>query len=282
MRPWKTLLAAGVTLIAFAIAPASALATDTTIDSGPANGSTSTAATATFTFHSADPAPKFTCTLDGAAISQAECASPYTTPALSSGQHTFTVAASSGGMVDPTPASVTWTVDLTPPTLAMTIDTSRARLAGNGAFGIEISCPASSAKTCTGTLRARSDCCQAGAGKSGLKSASISITAAPGGNAKSLFKKHVANIKWCDLSVSIEPGQTLTATYKATQGKTGKATQSKSAFTADKPRGRPTLIKRVEVAILQPGAPTLPGSEYSADKTVQVYSAKQGKTGKTK
>jgi hypothetical protein len=75
----------------------------------------SNSATATFTFTS--QANAFECSIDGAA--GAACTSPYTTPTLADGSHTFTVTAiGTEGRGDP--ASYTWTVDTTPPQLKIT------------------------------------------------------------------------------------------------------------------------------------------------------------------
>jgi hypothetical protein len=79
---------------------------DTTIDSGPAGTTSSTAAQ--FTFSASEPAT-FACRLDGAAF--AACTSPKSYTGLAIGSHTFEVRATDGaGNVDASPASRTWTI----------------------------------------------------------------------------------------------------------------------------------------------------------------------------
>ena len=74
---------------------------ETTIDSGPAGLTTDS--TPTFAFSSDDPGATFECSLDGGPF--ASCASPFTTPPLDSGPHTFVVRAiDAAGNVDPSPA----------------------------------------------------------------------------------------------------------------------------------------------------------------------------------
>jgi large repetitive protein len=92
-------------------------APDTTLTSGPANVTSSTSAT--FTFTSSTPDSTFQCSLDGQ--TQTPCSSPETYTGLADGAHTFTVAAvDPAGNVDPTPASSSWTVDTTAPTVTLT------------------------------------------------------------------------------------------------------------------------------------------------------------------
>jgi hypothetical protein len=82
---------------------------ETTIVSGPP--AVSSAATATFTFTASDPAATFECSLDDSAL--AACTSPFTTPALPDGSHTFTVrSVNAAGVPDPTPATADFTVEL--------------------------------------------------------------------------------------------------------------------------------------------------------------------------
>jgi hypothetical protein len=74
----------------------------TTITSGPAEGSATTDNTPTFAFRAADTSPvTFMCTIDHGALE--ECASPFTTSALSTGQHTFAVRGldDAGNLEDP-------------------------------------------------------------------------------------------------------------------------------------------------------------------------------------
>jgi hypothetical protein len=85
----------------------------TTITSGPAEGSTTSDTTPTFGFSSSESST-FQCKVDGGSF--ANCSSPKTTSSLSDGSHTFQVRAKDlAGNNDPTPASRTFTVDTTPP-----------------------------------------------------------------------------------------------------------------------------------------------------------------------
>ena len=90
------------------------IAPQTTIDSGPANGSSITETVPSFTFSSNEPDATFQCALDGAAF--AACASPQTTAALALGSHTFAARAiDPAANTDPTPATRTFTVAEPPP-----------------------------------------------------------------------------------------------------------------------------------------------------------------------
>lgn len=86
---------------------------NTLISSGPAEGSSTTNTTASFSF-SADPAAgaSFECKLDGAAY--AACTSPKEYTALPAGQHTFSVRAKNSGGTDATPAARSWEVTKPP------------------------------------------------------------------------------------------------------------------------------------------------------------------------
>lgn len=65
--------------------------------------------TASFTWTSDQPAPRYQCSLDGAAF--APCSSPRTYRGLALGTHTLRVRAINfAGDVDPTPATWTWTI----------------------------------------------------------------------------------------------------------------------------------------------------------------------------
>jgi hypothetical protein len=82
---------------------------ETTIVSGPP--AVSSAAVATFTFTASVPGATFQCGVDDSAL--AACTSPFTTPALTDGSHTFTVrAVDTAGNPDPTPATAGFTVQL--------------------------------------------------------------------------------------------------------------------------------------------------------------------------
>ncbi len=82
---------------------------DGTIDSGPADPTTAT--TASFTF-SADEPSTFQCKLDTGALQPcgSGMAGNFTSPVLGLGPHTFTLLASDGDGPDPTAATWTWQV----------------------------------------------------------------------------------------------------------------------------------------------------------------------------
>jgi hypothetical protein len=82
----------------------------TTIDSGPADPSTSS--TASFTYESNEPGSSFECSLDGAAFSPCP-ASGISYASLAAGPHTFQVRAiDTSANVDPTPAGYSFSVVL--------------------------------------------------------------------------------------------------------------------------------------------------------------------------
>src|SRR2546427_311984 len=87
---------------------------DTTISSGPSDGSSTTNTSASFDFEGLDNltatgALSFECSLDGGAFSS--CTSPVLYSGLSRTSHTFAVRAKDqAGNVDPTPATATWTI----------------------------------------------------------------------------------------------------------------------------------------------------------------------------
>lgn len=80
----------------------------TTISSGPANGATITTSTATFGFTSNESGSTFQCRVDSGTY--ATCTSPFTTPVLGVGSHTFDVRAiDSAGNVTGAPPRRTFT-----------------------------------------------------------------------------------------------------------------------------------------------------------------------------
>ncbi|MFL5892803.1 MAG: choice-of-anchor Q domain-containing protein [Solirubrobacterales bacterium] len=91
---------------------------ETSIDSGPGNGSKTRDRTPTFGFSSNEPGSTFECRTDGGTFSS--CSSDYTTGSLVDGLHTFEVRATNEGFTDPTPATRTFTVDATPPQTTIT------------------------------------------------------------------------------------------------------------------------------------------------------------------
>ncbi len=90
---------------------------ETTITDGPPDFSNSS--TAQFNFTSSEPDSTFQCRLDEAEWES--CTSPYVTPSLPDGEHTFEVfATDQAGNSDPTPDTATWTVDTVPPDTLIT------------------------------------------------------------------------------------------------------------------------------------------------------------------
>jgi len=104
---------AGLTYVEDSTAP------ETTIASGPANGSTTNDRTPAFGFSSSEAGSSFECKVDGGSF--AACSSPNTTAALADGAHTFKVRATDhAGNTDPTPASRSFTVDTHAPNTKLT------------------------------------------------------------------------------------------------------------------------------------------------------------------
>lgn len=80
----------------------------TTITSGPADGTTIVDVSPTLSFTASEPST-FTCRIDGGGA--APCTSPYTTPPLTAGLHTIAITATDAiGNADPTPATRTFTL----------------------------------------------------------------------------------------------------------------------------------------------------------------------------
>ncbi|MGH3060334.1 MAG: Ig-like domain-containing protein, partial [Gaiellaceae bacterium] len=91
-------------------------APQTTIDSAPADPTTSTSAD--FDVSASEGGATFECRLDGGAWGA--CTSPQSYAGLADGSHTFEVRATdAAGNVDASPASFTWTVDTADPTSAV-------------------------------------------------------------------------------------------------------------------------------------------------------------------
>ncbi len=101
---------------------------ETTITSGPANGST-TVPSVTFNFTSSESGSTFECSVDGGSF--LPCSSPENL-SLPNGARTFAVRAIDAvGNVDPTPATRNWTVDAIPPAV-----TSVTSSTPNGTYGV--------------------------------------------------------------------------------------------------------------------------------------------------
>ncbi|MFT4049513.1 MAG: hypothetical protein QM648_06705 [Solirubrobacterales bacterium] len=82
-----------------------------------------------FYFNSNPAGANFQCRVDSGAWTA--CASPYTVPTLSEGQHSFGVrAVGATGAADPTPATRSFTVDVTPPAIDISSPSDGATLTG--------------------------------------------------------------------------------------------------------------------------------------------------------
>ncbi len=113
---------------------------DTTIESGPAQ--TTTATSATFSFSSSEPGSTYQCQLDGSAW--VGCSSPKTYSDLSTATHSFSVQATdAAGNTDLSPASRSWTVeagptpppdDTTPPNTTITSSPPATTTATSASF----------------------------------------------------------------------------------------------------------------------------------------------------
>ncbi|MEO6496493.1 MAG: Ig-like domain-containing protein, partial [Solirubrobacteraceae bacterium] len=101
------------------------VAPDTTIASGPAEGTTITATTASFGLASSEAGSAFECRIDLGAF--AACGSPFTTGALAQGAHTFSARATdAAGNVDASPVSRAFTMLLPPSIGRGRVRTARA------------------------------------------------------------------------------------------------------------------------------------------------------------
>ena len=95
------------------------------------NSTATNAGVASFAFTAAPPAgATFECSLDGEAF--ADCSSPYTSPVIAPGAHTFEVRASNATGTDPTPARRDFIVDRVAPTTTIRLDGNQVP---SGAFG---------------------------------------------------------------------------------------------------------------------------------------------------
>ncbi len=107
---------------------------DTSIDSNPANPTSSTSASFTFSGTDNDSGvASFECDLDGGGFSV--CTSPKNYTSLADGSHTFRVRAIDFfGNVDATPASYTWVVDTTAPDTSITANPANPSSSTSASF----------------------------------------------------------------------------------------------------------------------------------------------------
>ncbi len=125
---------------------------NTTIDSGPASGTTLSVKQATFGFHGvpAADAAQLQCKLDAGAF--VPCSSPKTFAALADGAHTVRFrAVDAVGNADPTPAMRSFAVDTTPP--QTTIDSGPGKKAKKGKLSFAFSASESATFECSLTKK---------------------------------------------------------------------------------------------------------------------------------
>jgi large repetitive protein len=116
-------------------------APETTIDSAPADPTSSS--DASFDFSSSESGSTFECKLDAGAF--APCTTPESYTGLAAGSHTFEVRATdAGGNTDATPAAHTWTIDLSAPDTTITSSPSDPSNDVNPGFSFTSSEPGSS------------------------------------------------------------------------------------------------------------------------------------------
>src|SRR5207249_2124751 len=84
-----------------------------TINSGPADGSTSNDRDPTFGFAAGEPGVQFKCKLDSGPF--ADCTSPFSPFQLADGSHTFSVHGTDAAGNQSADATVAWTIDATGP-----------------------------------------------------------------------------------------------------------------------------------------------------------------------
>jgi hypothetical protein len=112
-----------------------AVAPDTTITANPANPTSSTAASFSFTGNDGSGVGglTFQCKLDSGSFTT--CTSPQAYTSLADGSHTFQVrAADSLGNTDATPASFTWVVDTTAPNTTITGNPANPTISASATF----------------------------------------------------------------------------------------------------------------------------------------------------
>jgi hypothetical protein len=101
---------------------------ETTIVSGPAEGSSIGGSSVTFAFTADEAGATYRCSLDGAA--PAPCSSPQVLSGLAPGRHVFTVAARDGiGNVDPIPATRSFAIAPPPPPVDRGCERAKKKLA---------------------------------------------------------------------------------------------------------------------------------------------------------
>jgi hypothetical protein len=206
---------------------------DTTITSGPAEGSSSEATTATFAFTSSEPNSTFACSLDGAAA--AACTSPKTYTWLSVADHTFSVTATdAANNTDLTPATRGWTVvpDTTAPETSILSGPANPTTARSASFTFSSTeSPSTFACTLDGGAP---EACTSPKSYSGLGigSHTFTVTATDASNNADLSP---ASATWqvnALLDDSFSSGSFTSGGWKVTSGGAGKATVESGAVTA--------------------------------------------------
>jgi Ca2+-binding RTX toxin-like protein len=118
---------------------AAAIAPDTAITAGPAEGSPTKDNTPTFEFSSSEAGSTFVCSFDSTDPSaKFACSSPYTAPPLADGGRVFYVAAvNPASEADASPAARSFTVDATPPETMITAGPAEGEVINSDAPAFE-------------------------------------------------------------------------------------------------------------------------------------------------
>ncbi len=124
---------------------------DTSIVTGPAEGSATRTRNAAVKFASTGASATFECAFDGGAWSP--CTSPVRLDHLADGTHTFAVRSIAQGVTDPTPATRTWTVDRVDPVIDVAVPVDGGAYPVGSAVASAFSCAdpgGSGVATCAG------------------------------------------------------------------------------------------------------------------------------------
>ena len=179
--------------------PPDTTAPETTITSGPAEGSTVSTATPTFAFTSSEAGSTFQCQ-DDASVTWTACSSPSARGPFANGSHSFRVRAiDASGNIDSSAAARSYTVTVTPPPVPCGLAQGfSGTLSGTNAF---VALPTASGYTSTvsGTHR-------------------VCLTGPSTANFDVALYKRSSTGTWTRVAVSQSTSSTESITYSATAG----------------------------------------------------------------